>query len=844
MYKKKILIFAVVCGAGLLFAGNLVHDANAELTEEQKKTAREQILKGEGLIGRYYNDDDFGEQEIGMIDLLLTIDHEWAGTRGSDWAARWNGFIEGPITGEVTFIAEVQDGIRLKIGDTVVIDSLKQGGIHTGKTSMTRGQKAPTKLEFLSSRKQALLRLYWQWAGREKEIIPASALSHSTEGLPKDFMVFDYDNRPSERGDDDEVEVLDFLPSFTGGRPPYANTDYHDGRFRPAIGSHNFEVIRCNRTYPELVTEEVPNYPDVDFVNTGFTYNHQPMICYWQDKFWVIYESGPAHEHQPPCYALITWSEDGRNWHKPQTVFPAQKFRNKKEDNKIQYSLSHQRMNWYVAPNGRLIACGFHGMPDTPNDGRGIGRVVREIKGPGNYEPIYWVRYNEYQGYDKDNSPHYPYYKESPDKGFVKAVDSLLSNKLMVQQWYEEDQDKESGLFALTDYGTRYLKAFCWYRLGDERIVGMWKWKRMVLADKWQTEHISKQGRGKNIYYGGAKIWGQRLSDGRYALVYNPVENTRFRHPLSVTTSADGSNFDTYFLNVQGETPLMRFGGANKDGGGAQYVRGIIPGNGTPPDGAMWLTYSSNKEDIWVARVPVPIRETIDKDVTDDFEDMKPGGLVTDWNIYSGIWVPVAVFKDNGNNVLRLQDKAPYNYAKAVRVFPETTKAQINFNLRSQKVGRDGLEIEIQNYKGQRPVRIVIKNNTIEANKGADVRKVTNLSDGKWMEMYIKVDAAKAEYDLSIDGEEIISGASFAEKLDNSDNPYNSNLTTPTVERIVFRTGSWRMKDFSRYGHSGNDFLKNEPDLPEPDESVDEAIFDIDNFETKTLKTGGGLRIN
>jgi hypothetical protein len=826
MYRVKVFILAIVSTAGLLLVGSSVPKALASLTEQQKKAARQQILNGEGLIGIYYNDDDFDERETGMIDLLQTIDYEWGGSRGSDWSARWSGFVKGPITGEVTFIAEAQDGIRLTIGNAVVIDSLKESGIHSGKVNMTRGQKAPIKLEFVSSSKKALLRLYWQWGGKEKEIIPASALSHSTEELPKEFMVFDFDNRPSERDGDKEEgdDVLDFLPRFTGGQPPYADTDYHDGRFRPAVGAHNFEVMRCNRTHPELVTEKVPGYPDAGFVNTGFTYNHQPTICYWQNKFWVIYESGPAHEHQPPCYALVTWSEDGRNWNKPQTIFPAEKFVNRKEDNKLQYSLSHQRMNWYVASDGRLIACGFHGMPDTPNDGKGIGRVVREIKGPGNYGPIYWARYNEFQGHNKDNSPHYPFYKKAPDKGFVKAIDEFLANKLMMQQCYEEDGDKDSGFFALSGYRTRFLKALSWYQLPDKRIVGMWKWKKMAVADKWEPGHISKQGHGENIYYGGAKIWGQRTSDGKYALVYNPVKDTRWRHPLSITTGDDGLNFDTYFLNVQGETPFMRFGGANKDGGGAQYVRGIVPGNGTPPDGAIWLTYSSNKEDIWVSRVPVPIKGTVEKDVDDNFNNMPVGGIVTDWNIYSGIWVPVAVVKDKRNKVLRLQDKAPYNYAAATRVFPETKNANISFRLRPHQVGHGSLEIEVLNYKGQRPVRIIIdgKSGKILANKAANMVEVASFQARKWLKFNIIADTTAGKYDLMLNGKKVVSEASFAEALTNTDNPYKSKFSTPTVERIVFRTGVYRLTD--------------KPDLPGADEAVENAVFDIDNFKTIGLK--------
>jgi len=833
-----LLVMFAICLVGLLLARSTVPSAMASLTEHEKKAARQQILNGEGLIGTYYNDDDFDERETGMIDLLPTIDYKWGGSRGSDWSARWFGFVKGPITGEVTFIAKAQDGIRLTIGNTFVIDSLKQGGIHTGKVNMTRGQKAPVKLEFVSSTKNALLRFYWQWAGKEKEIIPASALSHSTEGLPKEFMVFDFDNRPSEDGSKAPAGFSAELPAFTGGQPPYADTDYHDGCLRPAVGVHSFEVIRCNRTYPKLVTDDIPSFPDVGIENTGFTYNHAPMLSYWKDKFWLLYRSGPVHEHQQPCYALITWSEDGRNWHKPQTIFPAQKFINKKKDDKEQYSISHQRMGWYVSPEGKLIACAFYGMPGTPNDGKGVGRVVREVKGPGKYGPIYFVRYNTFQGYDKDDSPHYPYYKKAPDKGFVKAIDSLLVNKLMVQQWYEEDRDNEGNFFSFAGGNVRYAKAFSWYTLPDGKIVGMWKWKKMVVANRWEPGEISRQGQGKDIYYGGAKIWGQRTSDGRYALVYNPIKNTTWRHPLSVTTNDDGMNFDTYFLNVHGETPLMRFGGANKDGGGAQYVRGIVPGNGTPHDGAMWLTYSSNKEDIRVTRVPVPVKGTVDKDVNDDFEDIKPGGIVTDWNVYCGIWTPISVVKDKRNKVLRLADKAPYDYAKAVRVFPETTKAEISFSLRPHQRGHGDFEMEVLNYKGQRPVRIKIegKSGKIKANNGADLSDVASFSPGKWLKFNIAVDTTAGKYDLQLNGKKVVSGASFAETLDNTDNPYKSKFTTPTVERIVFRTGAYRLKDFSRYGFGANDYRKNEPDLPGADEAVDNAVFDIDDFRTMCVK--------
>jgi hypothetical protein len=162
----------------------------------------------------------------------------------------------------------------------------------------------------------------------------------------------------------------------------------------------------------------------------------------------------------------------------------------------------------------------------------------------------------------------------------------------------------------------------------------------------------------------------------------------------------------------------------------------------------------------------------------------------------------------------------------------------VSFDLRPQKIGRDNLEIEIQNYKGQRPVRIIIdgKNAQVKANKGENMNDVASFTAGQWLKLNVDVDTTSGKYDLGINGKKVVSGAAFAETLDNKGNPYKSKFATPTVERIVFRTGTWRMKDFGRYGFGANDFLKKEPDLKAPDEAVEEAVYDVDNFRTTTMK--------
>jgi len=77
-----------------------------------------------GLAGTYFEESDFtrpGDQ----IDILDGVDNDWGSYRGNDWAARWAGYIECPVSGEITFTARAVDGIRLLTDGKVVIDGLE-----------------------------------------------------------------------------------------------------------------------------------------------------------------------------------------------------------------------------------------------------------------------------------------------------------------------------------------------------------------------------------------------------------------------------------------------------------------------------------------------------------------------------------------------------------------------------------------------------------------------------------------------------------------------------------------------------------------------------------------------
>jgi len=589
---------------------------------------------------------------------------------------------------------------------------------------------------------------------------------------------------------DDEKYMLKYI-SDDGS----ANTDYHDGKIRPAVGTKNYQIMRANRTYPYLAE------------GLGWTYNHAPNLAYWNDHFVVHYLSNPMGEHKTPGVTLIATSENGINWETPRVVFPVYTLvDNTDRKMKITTDFMHQRMGFYVAPNGRLLAMGFYG----ENDGDGIGRVVREIYEDFSFGPVYFIRVND----NWEGEVHFPLYHESDDRDFVEACESFMADKIRRIQWWEEN-------FKAADADTFYMphdmeKAFNFYTISDSLTIGLFKHRRMTYTlDGGET--WAKPFKTPSLLHGGAKIWGKKLDNGQFAIVYNPTGNSD-RHPLSVAVSDDGINFDNLAV-VHGEVPVKRFWGWEKRPG-PQYVRGIVEGNGNPPDDDLWVVYSVNKEDLWISRIPVPITRTVEGPVKDEFSSMQTGGVVDNWNIYSPKWCPVKIvnFPDEQNKSLMLKDFDLYDYAKATRVFGQAPQQQLSFEVFIES-NTENFYVDITNDKGIRLIQTVIDiDGVVHSTKGSELSEHANkISSGKWMKLTFDINSDDSMYNLYIDDNLHARGSAFNE--------------SGSAERIIFRTGEYRLNDKVTEYKSGNKYRVGF-DEPGADEMVDEAAFYIRNFST------------
>ncbi len=94
------------------------------------------------------------------------------------WSARWTGFIEAPSDGEYTFHTFSNDGIRLRVNDTVVIEDWTDHGEKedAGRITLTAGQRYAVRLEYFYNGGQGVSKLWWTPPGGTKEAVPARVL--------------------------------------------------------------------------------------------------------------------------------------------------------------------------------------------------------------------------------------------------------------------------------------------------------------------------------------------------------------------------------------------------------------------------------------------------------------------------------------------------------------------------------------------------------------------------------------------------------------------------------------------------------------------------------------------
>jgi hypothetical protein len=220
-----------------------------------------------------------------------------------------------------------------------------------------------------------------------------------------------------------------------------------------------------------------------------------------------------------------------------------------------------------------------------------------------------------------------------------------------------------------------------------------------------------------------------------------------------------------------------------------------------------------NKEDIWVAKVPVPIISKELESIDDDFSKMPDGGELDKWNLFSPIWAKTQIETLQGKKVLALHDQDLFDYAKAERVIKTAKKLSLEFTVTANQNNHGQLQIELQDTKGQPALRLVFdENGSLKAKAGYRYSGIMNYESGKAYHIELELDCATRIYKVKINGQDKGAKVYFA--------PIDA------FSRIMFRTG-----EVSKFPDAetptDQDF-----DLKNAGEKGEEAIFYIHSFKT------------
>jgi PA14 domain len=117
-----------------------------------------------------------------------TVDFDWqsgspASQVNSDsFSARWTGQVKAPVSGSYTFTVTGDDGIRLFINGTRVIDAWRDqdATAYSYTTTLSAGTLYDIELHYYERDDAAECRLSWSYPGQSTQTIPSSQLYPST----------------------------------------------------------------------------------------------------------------------------------------------------------------------------------------------------------------------------------------------------------------------------------------------------------------------------------------------------------------------------------------------------------------------------------------------------------------------------------------------------------------------------------------------------------------------------------------------------------------------------------------------------------------------------------------
>jgi hypothetical protein len=135
-----------------------------------------------GLTGQYFNDPGTGSHFVTPVLTRIdtTVNFGWAaaapaaGVKTDDFAVRWTGQVQAPVSGTYRFRTISDDGIRLWVNGQQIINNWTDHSATTNTSaavSLAAGVKYTIVLEYYEHTGQATARLQWSYPGQSSYVV-------------------------------------------------------------------------------------------------------------------------------------------------------------------------------------------------------------------------------------------------------------------------------------------------------------------------------------------------------------------------------------------------------------------------------------------------------------------------------------------------------------------------------------------------------------------------------------------------------------------------------------------------------------------------------------------------
>ena len=188
-----------------------------------------------GITGCYFNGQNFEEQVLVRVDNDISFNWSDASPEAmvdaDNFSVRWLGQILPEFSETYTFHLTSDDGSRLWINDSLIIDNGNENTDYSGTVSFVSNQRYSIRLEYFENSGDANCKLEWESKSRSREVVPNARLlpTYAGKGRGLEASYFNditLTNKVLQRVD----EQINF--SWNGSSPdPLVNIDNFSARW-------------------------------------------------------------------------------------------------------------------------------------------------------------------------------------------------------------------------------------------------------------------------------------------------------------------------------------------------------------------------------------------------------------------------------------------------------------------------------------------------------------------------------------------------------------------------------------------------------------------------------------